>query len=51
MRNGKPKCIYAHTVKGKGVSYMENQCAWHGIAPNKEQYEQAMRELDAQMIG
>ena len=51
VRNGKPKCIYAHTVKGKGVSYMENQCAWHGIAPNKEQYEQAMRELDAQMIG
>lgn len=51
VRNGKPKCIYAHTVKGKGVSYMENQCAWHGIAPDKEQYEQAMRELDAQMIG
>lgn len=49
-KNGKPKCIYAHTVKGKGVSYMENVCAWHGVAPNKEQYEQAMAELKAQII-
>ncbi|MEA4854401.1 MAG: transketolase [Christensenella sp.] len=45
-KNGKPKCIFAHTVKGKGVSFMENSCAWHGIAPNKEQYEQAMRDLE-----
>lgn len=44
--NGKPKCIFAYTVKGKGVSYMEDSCAWHGIAPNKEEYEQAMAELD-----
>lgn len=44
--NGRPKCIYAHTVKGRGVSFMEHSCAWHGIAPNQEEYEQAMRELD-----
>lgn len=46
--NGRPKCIYAHTIKGKGVSYMENECGWHGMAPNQEQYEQAMKELDGQ---
>ncbi len=43
---GKPKCINARTVKGKGVSYMENQLGWHGMAPNKEQYEIAMNELE-----
>ena len=42
----KPKCIIGHTTKGKGVSYMENVAAWHGIAPNKEEYEQAMKELE-----
>lgn len=45
-KNGKPKCIFAHTVKGKGVSYMENSCAWHGIAPNDEEYRIAMADLD-----
>ena len=49
-KNGKPKCIYGHTVKGKGVSFMENQCGWHGVAPNDEQYKQAMAELKAQLI-
>ena len=49
-QNGKPKCLYAHTVKGKGVSFMENQCGWHGVAPNDEQYKQAMAELEAQLI-
>ena len=44
---GKPVCIVAETVKGKGVSFMENQCGWHGKAPNDEQYEQAMADLDA----
>ena len=44
--DGRPKFINAHTVKGKGVSYMENQLAWHGMAPNDEQYQQAMRELE-----
>lgn len=42
-----PKCILAHTVKGKGVSFMENQVGWHGKAPNDEQFEQAMAELTA----
>ena len=35
------------TVKGKGVSFMENKVNWHGSAPNKEQYDEAMAELDA----
>ncbi len=50
VKDGKPKCIYAHTVKGKGVSYMENVCAWHGMAPNDEQYAQAMRELEQEYV-
>ena len=41
----KPTMIVAHTIKGKGVSFMENNYAWHGAAPNQEQYEQAMKEL------
>lgn len=49
-KNGKPKCLYAKTVKGKGVSYMENVCSWHGVAPNDKEYEQAMTELKAQVI-
>ncbi len=49
-KNGKPKCIFAHTIKGKGVSYMENECGWHGVAPNEQEYKQAMEELDAQML-
>ncbi|MBR6627540.1 MAG: transketolase [Lachnospiraceae bacterium] len=44
---GMPTCIVVKSVKGKGVSYMENNCAWHGTAPNDEQYAQAMAELDA----
>jgi transketolase len=43
---GKNVIIMAGTVKGKGVSFMENTCEWHGKAPNKEQYEMAMRELN-----
>ena len=45
-KNGKPKFINAHTVKGKGVDYMENSLDWHGKAPNKEQYESAMEQLE-----
>lgn len=45
-KNGKPKCIVANTVKGKGVSFMENVASWHGTAPNDEQYRQAMAELE-----
>ncbi len=43
---GKPTAIIAHTVKGKGVSFMENNYAWHGSAPNAEQYAQAMKDLE-----
>ena len=43
---GKPTVIVAHSVKGKGVSYMENRYEWHGSVPNQEQYEQAMQELN-----
>ena len=43
---GKPKLILCHTVKGKGVSFMENQVGWHGKAPNAEQREQALKELE-----
>lgn len=42
-----PTVIIANTVKGKGVSFMENQAGWHGKAPNAEQYEAAMAELKA----
>ena len=43
---GKPAAIVAKTVKGKGVSFMEDQAGWHGVAPNDEQYAQAMEELE-----
>ena len=43
---GMPTAIIAHTVKGKGVSFMENQVGWHGTAPNDEQYAVAMAELE-----
>ena len=43
---GQPTAIIAKTVKGKGVSFMENQVGWHGSAPNDEQYAQAMEELE-----
>ena len=46
---GRPTAIIAKTVKGKGVSLMENQASWHGTAPNGEQYETAMSELKAQL--
>ena len=44
-----PFAIVMKTVKGKGVSYMENQAGWHGKAPNDEEYEIAMKELSAQL--
>ena len=46
---GKPTAIIARTVKGKGVSFMENQVGWHGSAPNDEQYAQAVAEIKATM--
>lgn len=42
---GKPTCIIAKTIKGKGVSFMENQVKWHGKAPNEEEFKQAIAEL------
>lgn len=43
----KPTAVIMKTVKGKGVSYMENSVKWHGVAPNEEEYEKAISELDA----
>ncbi|MBE6802171.1 MAG: transketolase [Ruminococcaceae bacterium] len=48
---GKPTAIVAKTIKGKGVSFMENQVNWHGAAPNAEQYEIAMNELNEVLNG
>lgn len=45
-KNGKPKAIVCDTVKGKGISFMENVVKWHGVAPNDEEYKQAMEELE-----
>lgn len=45
-RNGKPTCIVAHTVKGKGVSFMENNPEWHGVAPKPDQVAAAVAELE-----
>ncbi|HUV04313.1 MAG TPA: transketolase [Armatimonadota bacterium] len=42
---GKPTVIIANTIKGKGVSFMEDQAGWHGVAPKKEQFETAIKEL------
>ena len=44
--NGKPKAIVCNTVKGKGVSFMENVPIWHGLAPDDEQYRIAMEDLE-----
>ena len=46
---GRPTVILARTVKGKGVSFMENDAGWHGKAPNAEQYEKAKAELEAKL--
>ena len=43
---GQPTAIIAKTVKGKGVSFMEDKASWHGVAPNDEQFEMAMKELE-----
>ena len=46
---GKPTCIVQKSVKGKGVSFMEDKCSWHGTAPKQEDYELAMAELTARL--
>ena len=48
---GKPTVLLAKTVKGKGISYMENNAGWHGKAPSDEQYEQGKQELEAVLAG
>lgn len=48
---GKPTAVIMKSVKGKNVSFMENNAAWHGSAPNEEQYNQAIAELDEQIAG
>ncbi len=48
---GRPLCVVAHTVKGRGVSYMEHNNAWHKGTPNDEQYLTAVRELEAMING
>lgn len=50
FEKGKPSVIIAHTTKGKGVSYMENQLKWHHGVPNKEEYELAQKELDELLL-
>lgn len=44
---GKPNCVIAHTIKGKGVSFMEDQLLWHYRSPQGEEYQKAMKELEA----
>lgn len=48
---GKPTAIVCKTVKGKGVSFMEGQAGWHGVAPNEQQYNDAIAELDTYIAG
>lgn len=48
---GKPKCIIAHTIKGKGISFMENDGQWHRNIPTEEQYERAKKEIEIQIGG
>ena len=50
FEKGKPSVIIAHTTKGKGVSYMENQLKWHHGVPNNEEYELAQKELDELLL-
>ncbi len=46
---GKPTAVIAKSIKGKGVSFMENEAGWHGKAPNEEEYKQAMKDLGAEV--
>lgn len=46
---GRPQLIIAHTIKGKGISFMENRVEWHGKTPNREQFIQAMQELEVEI--
>lgn len=50
FENGRPTMILAHTIKGKGVSFMENQVGWHGKAPSDTEYQEAINELNGGLI-
>ena len=50
FEQGKPSLIVAHTVKGKGISYMENNVKWHHGVPSKEQFEEALGQLDSATV-
>jgi transketolase len=50
FENGKPSALIAHTVKGKGVSFMENETKWHHGVPAKDQYLKAVEELDKELM-
>ena len=43
---GRPTCIIAKTIKGKGVSFMENNVGWHGKAPSEKEYKEAIEEIN-----
>jgi len=47
---GRPTVIIAHTIKGKGVAFMENEVSWHGVAPNRAQFEKAMADLQTPSV-
>jgi transketolase len=49
-KTDKPTCVIANTVKGKGVSFMENNIKWHGVAPKPEEVEAALKELEGQPV-
>lgn len=50
FQKGKPNCLVAHTVKGKGIRFMENNNLWHYRAPNEEEFRQALKELETQVL-
>ena len=50
LAKDRPTAIIAKTVKGKGISFMENQAGWHGKAPSKEEFELAMKELEKTVV-
>lgn len=50
LSSGKPCLVIAHTIKGKGISYMENVLKWHHGVPNEEEYEQAQKELEESLL-
>jgi transketolase len=50
IKTGRPHLILANTIKGKGVSFMEDKIAWHGAAPNKEESAKALEEIRSKLV-